>query len=296
MKIYLFFLLILCCEVSASEVIAFRGLHQSVLSGINFKDDQCTATFINREDHPFIENTIAGIDAGFTYGATIGHFNLRRTKDNVLVAFHDEDLSCRTNGEGKLSESFYSYLQTLDVGFGYTPDGFDFPARGFGIGELPTLNLILQYFPDRSFVINDKIGDEQMAILLAQALNIYPSERKRNLFYIGQGNDFIRQWIPEIQVVASEAQHLKCFNSIEQKQGIEENCSNLLFAIPFKYICGNINQLKRLLPILRSINSKVWVWDVNRSEDFEKLRDVNLDAIGTYRINKIPGAGNFKSF
>ncbi len=43
-------------------------------------------------------------------------------------------------------------LQALDIGYGYTADGGKtFPFRGKGINLMPTLDEVLNHFPDRSF-------------------------------------------------------------------------------------------------------------------------------------------------
>jgi glycerophosphoryl diester phosphodiesterase len=128
----------------ARDIVAFHGLNQSIRGDVIVNPTDCTAGLVNYENHQFIENTIPSVEAAFKLGATIGHINLRKTADNKLAVFHDEALSCRTDGSGNLSQSSMAYLKQLDVGYGYTPDnGTSYPTRGFGKGLMPTFEEVL---------------------------------------------------------------------------------------------------------------------------------------------------------
>lgn len=55
----------------------------------------------------------------------------------------------------------YLPLQALDIGHGYTAErGKTFPFRGKGINLMPTLDEVLNHFPDRSVLIHIKSADE----------------------------------------------------------------------------------------------------------------------------------------
>src|ERR1044071_6069056 len=103
--------------LQAYEIVAFHGLNQSLKAGP--KPTGCSAASVNSENHKFIENTIPSLKEAFRIGATIGHFNIRRTADKHLVAFHDARLECRTDLEGSLREMNLPDLLLADVGYGY---------------------------------------------------------------------------------------------------------------------------------------------------------------------------------
>jgi len=182
-------ILLTVSRVWATDIIAFHGLNQSIRSDAVYGDTDCTAGLVNFEIHQFIENTIPSLDAAFKIGATVGHINLRKTADDKLAVFHDEDLNCRTNGSGSLSRSTMASLKQLDVGYKYTPDlEKTFPTRGLGKGLMPTFEEVLRAFPGRTFAINVKSDDETTAKLIENVLSKFPSLPRKDIIYIGNAN------------------------------------------------------------------------------------------------------------
>ncbi|MBK9039687.1 MAG: hypothetical protein IPL83_11070 [Bdellovibrionales bacterium] len=162
--------------------------------------------------HQYIENTIPSVEAAYKLGATIGHINLRKTADNKLAVFHEEDLSCRTDGSGNLSQSTMAYLKQLDVGYGYTPDkGISYPTRGLGKGMMPTFEEVLSAFPDRQLAINVKSEDETTAKLIEEILAKYPSLDRKTIFYIGGANESIQKVCQRHSIGRNERAALKMF-------------------------------------------------------------------------------------
>jgi glycerophosphoryl diester phosphodiesterase len=140
-------------------LLAHRGMAQTYHRE-GLERDTCTATRIDEPDHPFLENTIASMRAAFAMGADIVELDIHPTTDGQFAVFHDWSLECRTEGKGVTREQAMSYLKTLDVGYGYTADGGKtFPFRGTGVGLMPTLDEVLQAFPDKRFLINVKSRD-----------------------------------------------------------------------------------------------------------------------------------------
>ncbi len=61
------------------------------------------------------ENTTAGINKALEFGADYVELDVRISKDDVLVIFHDEKLNRMTNGSGFLSQTESSKLGKLKV-------------------------------------------------------------------------------------------------------------------------------------------------------------------------------------
>lgn len=168
------------------DVIAHRGVHVNWEKGTYDRATGCEAQHIYQPSHDYIENTLASIQAAFDTGATIVEIDIRRTRDDQLVIFHDGMLDCRTNGEGEVSDHTLEYLRTLDIGYGYTYDGGQtYPFRGEGIGLMPTLTDVLREFPDRKFLIDHKDGSIETARLLVDAIKMLPPEQRAQLYYWG---------------------------------------------------------------------------------------------------------------
>lgn len=156
-----------------AKVVAQRGVSQTYTLS-DASDNTCTARWIRKPVHDFIENTSRSIGAAFAAGADVVEVDIRMTGGFQFVLFHDEDLACRTNGSGKVSAHTVSELQTLDVGYGYTADGGQsFPLRGKGMGLMPTLAEILAQYPDGRFLIQIKDGDPGVADHLVAYLESY---------------------------------------------------------------------------------------------------------------------------
>src|SRR5215813_10416440 len=152
-------------------LLAHRGLAQTFdLDGVS--NDTCTATRIHVPTHPYLENTIASMEAAFRASADIVEFDVHPTTDGHFAVFHDWTLDCRTDGKGVAREHSLAQLKALDVGYGYTADGGGtFPFRGKGVGLMPSLEEVLKAFSNRRFLIHIKSNDphegEQLASHLA---------------------------------------------------------------------------------------------------------------------------------
>lgn len=156
-------------------LIAHRGVYQT-FSKDNLGRDDCTAIRVYAPEHDYLENTLASMQAAFDYGADIVEIDVHPTTDGEFAVFHDWTLDCRTEGTGTTRDHPMSYLKTLDIGHGYTPDnGETYPFRGKGVGLMPTLEEVFRAFPDKQFLINIKSGRVKEAHLLHKYL------RKHNL-------------------------------------------------------------------------------------------------------------------
>ncbi|MBN2050757.1 MAG: hypothetical protein JW760_09960 [Spirochaetales bacterium] len=168
------------------EIMAHRGVHTNWEKGTYDRIDGCEAVHIYKPATAYIENTLESIQAAFDYGATIVEIDIRRTADNHLVIFHDSLLTCRTDGTGRVEERDLAYLKTLDIGYGYTADnGETFPFRGKGKAKMPTLNEVLETFPERKFLIDQKDGSVETAELLVEIVKNLPEEQQERLYYWG---------------------------------------------------------------------------------------------------------------
>jgi glycerophosphoryl diester phosphodiesterase len=107
-----------------------------------FLDHQLPLAFAHRggtSEAP--ENTLAAFEAAVRLGYTHLETDVHRTADGVLVAFHDADLARMTGVPGGLAEWTWADLAAIDVGGGH---------------RIPTLDELLEAFPDRWFNIDPK--------------------------------------------------------------------------------------------------------------------------------------------
>jgi glycerophosphoryl diester phosphodiesterase len=166
-------------------LLAHRGIAQRFDTD-GLANDTCTASRMLPPTNDYLENTIASMQASFEAGADIVEFDVHPTTDGRFAVFHDWTLDCRTNGHGVTREQSMAYLETLDIGYGYSADGGEtFPFRGKGVGLIPSLDEVLRTFPKRSFLINVKGNDPTEGEKLAAALNNLSPERRASLMVYG---------------------------------------------------------------------------------------------------------------
>ncbi|WP_284236817.1 glycerophosphodiester phosphodiesterase family protein [Paenibacillus glycanilyticus] len=192
-------------------LLAHRGLAQT-FSMAGIQNDTCTAERIYEPEHSYLENTIASMEAAFESGADIVEFDVHLTKDDQFAVFHDWTLDCRTNGKGVTRDYTMEQLKQLDIGYGYTADGGNsYPFRGKGVGLMPSLTEVLDYFPDHSLLIDVKSNDPEEGKLLASFLSQLPEERRNKLAVYGGDEPIaaLKEALPDMRVM-SKATMKKC--------------------------------------------------------------------------------------
>ncbi len=182
-------------------LLAHRGLGQDVhrdgLTGTT-----CTAAQMLPPEHPYLENTLASMQVAFDYGADIVEFDVHPTTDGHFAVFHDWTVDCRTNGTGVTRELSLAHLETLDLGHGYTADrGKTFPFRGKGVGQMPSLEEVLERFPDKSFLIHIKGNDAAEGRDLTARLKRLPGDQLNRLAVYGG--------TPPVEAVRAELQSVR---------------------------------------------------------------------------------------
>lgn len=62
------------------------------------------------------ENTLSSFQLAFELGIDYIEFDVRLTKDNQLIIFHDDTLERTTNGQGNIEEKTFQEISQLDAG------------------------------------------------------------------------------------------------------------------------------------------------------------------------------------
>jgi glycerophosphoryl diester phosphodiesterase len=94
------------------------------------------------------ENTLLAMEKAVEIGADVLETDVRLTKDNRLVLFHDETLDRTTNKSGRIQDYTLEQLKEIDLGWSFTADeGEPYPFRGQG-HTVVTLEEALEHFRD----------------------------------------------------------------------------------------------------------------------------------------------------
>lgn len=253
-------------------LLAHRGMAQTFhMEGIT--DETCTAERIYPPEHPYLENTIASMQAAFDKGAEVVELDVQPTKDGKFAVFHDWTLGCRTNGEGVTRDFSLDELQKLDIGYNYTADqGATFPFRGKGIGLMPSLDDVFKQFPDQALLIHVKSNDPTEGVMLAEYLSKLPAERRANLAVYGGDAPIatLHEHLPDMRVM-SKATLKSCllpYMAVGWTGYVPQACSQTQLHIPDK-----------LAPVL-------WGWPTRFME--------RMDKQGT-RVILVAGSGDVSS-
>ncbi len=162
-------------------LVAHRGLGQPY-DRTELTGKTCTAARLIPAGHRYLENTLPSIEAALDFGAAIVEFDVQPTRDGRFAVFHDATLDCRTDGTGRVRDHTLAELKALDIGYGYTDDaGRIWPFRGTGVGLMPSLEEVLVRFPEASFLIDVKAGNEEDGRRLGERLAELSSGRSGRL-------------------------------------------------------------------------------------------------------------------
>jgi len=282
-------------------LLAHRGLAQTFdLDGVT--NDTCTATRIHAPTHPYLENTIASMEAAFRAGADIVEFDIHPTTDGHFAVFHDWTVDCRSDGKGVTREHTLTALKALDVGYGYTADGGKtFPFRGKGVGLMPSLDDVLSTFPDQRFLIHIKSNDAQEGEQLASPLAMLPPAQRAHLIVYG-GNlpvERVRQHLPDMRTMsrAGLTQCLLRYIAIGWTGYVPAACHHGLVLVPinvapwlWNWPNGFLNRMARagsIVVVVGPYRSGEFSRGIDSEAEFAQLPPGFAAGIWTNRIDRI---------
>ncbi|NLY88065.1 MAG: glycerophosphodiester phosphodiesterase [Firmicutes bacterium] len=280
-------------------LLAHRGLGQTFpMEGITGETN--TARIIYEPEHPYLENTIPSMEAAFRAGADIVEFDVHPTKDGQFAVFHDWILDYRTDGQGVTREHTLAELKKLDIGYGYTADGGKtYPFRGKGVGCMPSLQEVLDYFPGRSFLIHIKSDDPQEGELMADFLQALPEERLARLTVYGGDRPvaLLKERLPQLRVMsmATLKRALLSYALLGWTGYIPPAIRGTQLHLPLKYARYLWGWPHRFLSRMEAVDTRVilvlgdgkWSEGFDRVEDLQQLPVHYTGGIWTNRIDRI---------
>lgn len=118
------------------------------------------------------ENTLQAMRGALEIGVDLLETDVRLTKDDHLVLFHDDDLKRTTGEEGTVRELTLDELRQIDLRTTFSPNSTDFPFRGKGL-RVVTIQEAFEEFPDTRFNIDMKDDNKAAPAALAEAIREY---------------------------------------------------------------------------------------------------------------------------
>jgi glycerophosphoryl diester phosphodiesterase len=259
-----------------------------------------TAARMDQPEHPYLENTIPSMQAAFRAGADLVELDIQPTTDGQFAVFHDWVLEYRTNGKGVTREHTMAELRALDVGYGYTADrGKTYPFRGKGVGLMPSLDEVLDHFPDRSLLIHIKSDDPQEGERLAEYLQGMPKDRLSRLTVYGGDKPIaaLKKKLPALRVMsrATTKKALLAYMAVGWTGYLPASMKDTFFYLPLRYarvLWGWPHRFIRRIEAAHSYFAVVagdgqWSEGFDSAEDLKKIPPGYKGGIWTDRIDRI---------
>jgi glycerophosphoryl diester phosphodiesterase len=245
-------------------VLAHRGLAQEY-ERTGLTGETCTAGRMLPARHDYLENTIRSMDAAFARGADVLELDVHATTDGKFAVFHDWTVDCRTEGSGETRSHSMSDLKKLDVGYGYTADGGKtYPFRGQGVGLMPSLDEVMEQFPDRRFHINVKSNDAKDGEALATFLSALPPERQAALTVVGGDRPLqaIKATLPGMRTLSKKSltRCLLRYAGLGWSGYVPEDCRGTTLGIPINIAPWLWGWPNRLLDRMENAGTNVYLF------------------------------------
>ncbi len=295
---------------SGLQLLAHRGLAQD-FSREGLTGKTCTAARMLPPDHGYLENTLPSMRAAFDLGADVVELDVHPTTDGRFAVFHDWTLDCRTEARGVTREQDLAYLQTLDVGYGYTADGgASYPFRGQGTGMMPSLDQVLTAFPDRRLLIHIKSNDPDEGERLAELLGRLPGSRLERLAVYGGARPIavLRSRLPSLRVMSRPTLKdcLVRYIALGWSGHVPASCERSLVLVPANAAPWLWGWPNRFLRRMEAVGSPVFLVNDYTGEGFSRGLDSLADlervppgysgGVWTDRIDRIaPALGKTRS-
>ena len=318
-----FFLFLFSLNAFSFELIAHRGVHQTFpREGI--ENETCTATRIEKTGHSYLENTIKSVEAAFNFGADIVELDVHPTTEgngaaDELIVFHDWTLNCRTNAscqngcncneknECVTNKQSVHYLQSLDLGHGYSYDkGQTYFFRGNYVGLMPTFKdalELLRKHPSKKLLVNVKGSFERTGKAFLKNISAYPETVRQRLYYPESYGFKTELELAKVQkdIIQGDKNCLKKYILVGWMGKFPEECRNKNIMIPIRETLERFNSnLKgimlttvlwgwphKFIKLAHAHGTKVYASQVDSVEEYEEMIKFPLDGIMTNKIEII---------
>ncbi len=205
------------------------------------------------------ENTLPSFREALVFGAPMIELDVQRCKTGELVVIHDSLVNRTTNGTGWVSRKTLSELQGLDAGNGE---------------KIPTLLEVFNLMNGKAR-INIELKGRQVAAATATLIKSALRDPK---------------WKNEDFVISSFHHHqLREFHTLmpqlpigilyESHPAGYRNLSRELGAFSINLSIDHIH--KKRLDEIHQNGLQVWVYTVNREDEYEKMKALGIDAVFT---------------
>jgi len=226
------------------------------------------------------ENTISAFEHAASLAASVViELDVRRTRDGVLIAMHDDDVSRTTDGTGRVSELDYDTVQKLDAGYRFERGGH-FPYRGRDI-RVPTVNEVLARLPRQMFVLD--VHGEQPSIthdLVRLVERHCAAKRVVIASELASVVHQVRRRHPD-WLLGGTAGQIRARVLLE-RVGLDALAPRTGGLLMIPEVHGSLRVLTpRFVARAHQRGERVWVWVVEQLAELHRLRELGVDGVFT---------------
>jgi glycerophosphoryl diester phosphodiesterase len=219
------------------------------------------------------EATLPAFEHALSVGADVIEFDVHASSDGIVVVIHDDTVDRTTDGSGTVADMSFAELRMLDAGYAFTPDGGQtFPYRGMGI-QIPTLDEVLEAFPDQYYLIEIKQYEPSIVPNVLAILEAHSALDRVILASFQQVTiDAVRAANPELFTSMTLVEMLE-FQGASEQPGYQPPA---LFVQPPWDVVD-----QQVVDFAHSLGLKVQPWTVNNEPVMLDLIALGVDGIMT---------------
>ena len=245
------------------------------------------------------ENSLQAYQDAYDLKVDVIETDLRMTKDENIIFFHDARVDRTTNGKGFVKSFSLHQLKKLDQGFnfkGYGELEGSYPFRGKGL-QIQSLEENLTRFPDARFNLDIKDNDPKAAEVLAKKLKELDAEDR---VMVGSFHDRIIKHFRELSAVPTSAAPLEVLkfrrkirkwlkdnknfkiteeSRLEQDIVIGESLPYFALQIPERFFFFKTFDGPEFIKVSHMLDIAIHVWTINDPGDMFRLLDWGVDGI-----------------
>lgn len=234
------------------------------------------------------EHTMVAFEKAHALGVDGFEIDIRLTKDEEIIVFHDETVERTSNGTGAVKDLTLSELKELNFAYNYKDlDGY-YPYREDKI-EIVTLRELLEVFPNTYINIDIKDGPDTyegslMPSKLWRLIEEFDAENRVVVtsFYSEQIDRFNLYAQNRVALGAGENDVRKAFTAFTSQFGHLYHPKVDVFQIPIKSGVISLSS-RKFITFLEKLNIPVHYWTINDEETIRQLIQLGAKGIITDR-------------
>ena len=225
--------------------------------------------------HP--ENTLVSFQAAVDAGADYLETDVHMTRDGEIVISHDDHLARTCAMPVRIPEATFAEIAAADAGFGYSPDGVNFPFRGKGI-RVPRLGEVLSTFRNARFNIDIK---PDQAGIVERALKVIDSAGMRRMVLLASEHqdrlNEIRALAPSIPTSFGYHEVAGFLAAMASANG-DYRAPGEALQIPPEYYSWKL-ATPQTVEVASHFGVEVHVWTINEEAEMRAMLEVGVHGV-----------------